>query len=105
MCTTHAHTHRHVHTHTRARAHARTRAHTHTHAQVLDANKLAEGNEFFKLGSVEHSPDHKIIAYTTDVKGSEYYDLRFRDAEVFFNSFDCHFFKKKIDFFKNKNIK
>jgi len=61
---------------------------------VLDANKLAEGNEFFKLGSVEHSPDHKIIAYTTDVKGSEYYDLRFRDAEVFFNSFDCHFFKK-----------
>ena len=44
--------------------------------EVLDANKLAAGNEFFKLGAVEHSPDHSIIAYSTDVKGSEYFDIR-----------------------------
>ena len=39
-----------------------------SYREVLDANKLAEGREFFKLGGVEHSPDHKIIAYATDVK-------------------------------------
>lgn len=30
----------------------------------------AEGQDFFKLGGVEHSPDHKLLAYSTDVKGS-----------------------------------
>jgi len=53
-----------------------------SYREILDANKLAEGKEFFKLGGVEHSPDHKLIAYATDVKGSEYFDIRFRDAET-----------------------
>ena len=30
---------------------------------------------------MEHSPDHKTIAYSTDVKGSEYFEIRFRDVE------------------------
>ena len=51
-----------------------------SYLEILDANKLAKGHEFFKLGSVEHSPNHMIIAYTTDVKGSEYFDMRFRNA-------------------------
>ena len=53
-----------------------------SYLEILDANKLAKGQEFFKLGSVEHSPNHKIIAYTTDVKGSEYFDMRFSNAET-----------------------
>jgi len=53
-----------------------------SYKEILDANKLAEGKEFFKLGGVEQSPDHKIIAYSVDVKGSEYFDIRFRDAQT-----------------------
>jgi hypothetical protein len=37
---------------------------------LLDANELAVGHEFFKLGGAEHSPDHTLLAYATDVKGS-----------------------------------
>jgi oligopeptidase B len=36
---------------------------------LLDANELAAGLEFFKLGGSEHSPDHSMIAYATDTKG------------------------------------
>jgi len=53
-----------------------------SYKEILDANILAEGKEFFKLGGVEQSPDHSIIAYSTDVKGSEYFDIRFRDANT-----------------------
>ncbi|KAJ1496324.1 prolyl oligopeptidase, partial [Baffinella frigidus] len=46
---------------------------------LLDANSLAEGQDFFKLGGVEHSPDHKLLAYSTDVKGSEYFTVVVKD--------------------------
>ncbi len=48
---------------------------------LLDGNALAEGHGYFRLGAVVHSPDHKLIAYAVDDKGSEYYTIRFRDAE------------------------
>ena len=51
-----------------------------SYKEILDANALAAGKEFFKLGAVEHSPDHALLAYATDVKGSEYFDIRFRDV-------------------------
>jgi oligopeptidase B len=46
---------------------------------LLDGNKEAEGKEFWMLGGLSHSPDHKLIAYGVDDKGSELFTLKFRD--------------------------
>jgi oligopeptidase B len=49
-------------------------------AQVLiDANLLARGRSYFDLGSTSHSPDHRLVAYAVDDKGSEFYTIHFRD--------------------------
>ena len=47
---------------------------------LLDGPKQAEGTEYFALGLIDHSPDHKRIAWSVDTKGSEYDELRIRDA-------------------------
>jgi oligopeptidase B len=49
---------------------------------LLDGNKEAQGHDFWQLGSLAHSPDHKLMAYGVDTAGSEYYTLRFRDIEA-----------------------
>jgi oligopeptidase B len=46
---------------------------------LLDANVLAKGRAYFDLGSTSHSPDHKLLSYAVDDKGSEYYTIRIRD--------------------------
>jgi oligopeptidase B len=46
---------------------------------LLDENVLAEGHEYFALGAVQISPDHKRVAYSTDTEGDEVYTLRVRD--------------------------
>ena len=46
---------------------------------ILDLNQLAVGREYFALGSAEVSPDHRYLAYTEDLDGSERYALRLRD--------------------------
>ena len=46
---------------------------------MLDENELAEGHEFFALGALEVSPDHRLLAYSTDAEGDEVYTLRVRD--------------------------
>ncbi|HET8701233.1 MAG TPA: S9 family peptidase [Nitrococcus sp.] len=46
---------------------------------ILDVNQLAAGHEYFALGSAEASPDHRYLAYSEDVDGSERYILRIRD--------------------------
>ena len=46
---------------------------------ILDANRLAEGKPYFHLGGAAHSPDHGLLAYATDEKGSEYFEIRIRD--------------------------
>jgi oligopeptidase B len=46
---------------------------------LLDGNALAEGHAYFDFGGVSHSHDHKLLAYATDDKGSEYYTLKLRD--------------------------
>jgi oligopeptidase B len=51
-------------------------------AILLDGNKEAQGHDFWQLGSLAHSPDHKLMAYGVDTAGSEYYTLRFRDIEA-----------------------
>ena len=47
---------------------------------LLDENALAEGQEFFDLGSYEISPNHQILAYSTDTNGSERYELVFKEV-------------------------
>ncbi|MDN5849455.1 MAG: S9 family peptidase [Nitrococcus sp.] len=46
---------------------------------ILDANQLAAGHEYFALESVQVSPDHRYLAYSEDLDGSERYALRIRD--------------------------
>ena len=52
-------------------------------AQVLlDGNAEAAGKVYWDLGSTAHSHDHKLLAYSTDDKGSELYTIRIRDLET-----------------------
>ncbi|MFQ5490598.1 MAG: S9 family peptidase [Phycisphaerae bacterium] len=46
---------------------------------LLDANELAAGHDYFRLGVFEVSPDHKLLAYAVDTNGSETYTLRIKD--------------------------
>jgi oligopeptidase B len=43
---------------------------------------MAAGKAYFRLGGFDHSPDHRLVAYAVDEKGSEYFTLRIRDAET-----------------------
>ncbi len=46
---------------------------------VLDQNLLAEGHEYFRVGSLAMSPDHRLLAYSTDTTGAEGYTLFVKD--------------------------
>ena len=46
---------------------------------LLDGNREAAGQAYFKIGDCEHSPDHRRLAYTLDLNGSERYRLFIRD--------------------------
>ncbi len=47
---------------------------------LLDGNALAEGKAYFRLGGADHSPDHRLLAWASDDKGSEFYTLRIRET-------------------------
>ena len=46
---------------------------------LLDANKEAEGTDYFKVGDVDHDPTQRLAAWSADRKGSEYFTVRLRD--------------------------
>ena len=46
---------------------------------LLDGNREAEGQAYFGIGDCEHSHDHRRLAYTLDLNGSERYRLFVRD--------------------------
>lgn len=46
---------------------------------LLDGNKEALGESYFKLGDVAHDPTHRWLAWSADRNGSEYFHLRIRD--------------------------
>ncbi|MDE0389415.1 MAG: S9 family peptidase [Rhodospirillales bacterium] len=48
-------------------------------ALLLDGNREAEGQAYFRIGDCEHSHDHRRLAYTLDLNGSERYRLFVRD--------------------------
>ena len=46
---------------------------------LLNCEELAEGKPFFDLASATHAPCHKLMAWSADVRGSEYYAIKVRD--------------------------
>ena len=48
---------------------------------ILDENELAEGLEYFRLGSASISRNGRYLAYATDTNGSERYTARIKDLE------------------------
>ena len=49
---------------------------------LLDADELAEGHDFFSLGTVSVSPDGSLLAFSTDVVGNERYLLQVKDLRT-----------------------
>jgi len=49
---------------------------------LLDSNELAEGHEFFSLGSASVSPDGNLLAFSTDTVGNERYLLQVKDLRT-----------------------
>ena len=48
---------------------------------LFDGDAESQGADFFRVISVDHSPNHDMIAYGIDRLGSEYYDIRVRIIE------------------------
>src|SRR6185503_1990451 len=49
---------------------------------LLDGNALAAGRSYFRIGGVHHSPNHKLLAWSHDDAGSEFYTLSVRDLST-----------------------
>ncbi len=49
---------------------------------LVDGDALAKGNSFFQLGGIAHSCDHRLLAYSTDIKGAEFYTIYFSNTET-----------------------
>ena len=52
-----------------------------TETLLIDGDALAAGKPFFDLGGAEQSPDHRLIAWSCDDKGSEFYTVRLLDCD------------------------
>ncbi|MFC0135775.1 oligopeptidase B [Massilia eurypsychrophila] len=48
---------------------------------LLDQNKMAEGHQYFAVGSVLVSPDGRLLAYATDTTGFRQYTLFVKDLK------------------------
>lgn len=49
---------------------------------LLDGNVEAKGKTYWDIGCGEHSPDHKLLAYSADDTGSETYTMHVRELET-----------------------
>jgi len=49
---------------------------------ILDVEQEAVGYEYFDEGDVEHSPDHRYLAWARDTTGDERYTLCIRDLHT-----------------------
>ena len=54
-------------------------ARTATSQVLLDENVEASGHDYFSLNAFDVSPQHHLLAWSSDTDGSEMYTLRFRD--------------------------
>ncbi len=48
---------------------------------LFDGNAESAKHDYFSIGDLEHSPDHRLIAYCLDTDGSEFYTLYVRDLQ------------------------
>ncbi|HEX7777435.1 MAG TPA: S9 family peptidase [Parvibaculum sp.] len=46
---------------------------------LLDCNTEAEGEAYFHIGGVDHSPTHHFLAWSADLAGSEFFTVRIRN--------------------------
>ncbi len=49
---------------------------------LLDANALAEGRKYCRVGNFSISPNHRLLAYSVDFEGDEKYTIRVKDLET-----------------------
>src|SRR6476620_1618157 len=49
---------------------------------LLDGNELAGESPYFSFGEVDVSPDHRLVAFSTDHDGDEAYTLQFKDLDT-----------------------
>lgn len=49
---------------------------------LLDGDKQAKGHAYFHLGSADHSPDHRLLAWSVDDAGSEFNKIRLRELSL-----------------------
>ncbi len=49
---------------------------------LLDQNELANGQKYFRIGTLSVSRDHNLLAFSTDTDGSETYVLRIKSLET-----------------------
>ena len=49
---------------------------------LLDVNVLAEGQNFFEVGTVAVSPNNKLMSYSSDTMGRRIYNLNFKNLET-----------------------
>lgn len=49
---------------------------------LLDGDELGKDQDYFAFNDIEVSPDHKLVAYATDLKGSEFYTIRVKNIET-----------------------
>ncbi|MFN3911148.1 S9 family peptidase [Hyphomonas sp.] len=49
---------------------------------LLDGDAMGKDQDYFAFGELEASPDHTLLAYGTDTKGSEYYEIRVKNIET-----------------------
>jgi len=56
---------------------------------ILDENQLANEHTYFSLGAFEISPDHNLLAYSTDTKGTERFTIFIKDLRTGEHTRDC----------------
>ena len=49
---------------------------------LIDANLMSEGYEYFRVGTIEISPDNKTMAYSIDTVSRRIYTIYFMDIET-----------------------
>ena len=49
---------------------------------LIDANLMSEGYEYFRVGTIEISPDNKTMAYSVDTVSRRIYTIYFMDLET-----------------------
>src|SRR6202012_4479305 len=46
---------------------------------VLDGDELAKAGDYFRCGGAKHSWDHRLVAWSADIQGSEYFTIFVRE--------------------------